>query len=46
MKIPPIKVIFSEEDRKEILKRIDNALSIGYVAMGNHVQDFEEIFAM
>ena len=45
MRIPPIKVVFPKEDRKEIIQRLDNALAIGYVAMGKNVQEFEEKFS-
>lgn len=44
MKIPPTKVVFSEDDRREILQRIDSALAVGYVAMGKNVQELEENF--
>lgn len=43
--IPPIKVVFPKEDREEIIQRLDNALAIGYVAMGKNVQEFEEKFS-
>jgi len=45
MKIPPLKVQFSKTDRKEILRRIDEALSTGYVVMGKNVEEFEKEFA-
>ena len=44
-KIHPIKVVFSKEDRKEIIQRLDNALAIGYVDMGKNVQEFEGKFS-
>lgn len=43
--IPPLKVVFSKNDRKEILEKIDHALKIGYVAMGKNVKEFEDSFA-
>ena len=46
MKIPSVKVVFSKEDRKQILQRLDNSLVIGYVAMGKNVQEFEEKFSI
>ncbi len=45
MNIPPLKIVFSEEDRQEILKRIDQALASGRVAQGENVKEFEETFA-
>lgn len=45
MKIPPVKIHFSEEDRKEILRRIDGCLSTGQVAQGSNVEEFEREFA-
>lgn len=45
MKIPPVKVVFPEEDRKEILRRIEECLSTGLVAQGKNVKEFEESFA-
>lgn len=45
MKIPPLKVHFSKEDREEILRRIDEALDSGSVVMGKNVEEFEREFA-
>lgn len=45
MKIPPVKVYFSEEDRKEILKKIDAVLFSGYLTLGKYAEEFEEKFA-
>lgn len=45
MQIPPVKVEFSEEDRTEILRRIDRCLAGGKVAQGENVREFEEAFA-
>ncbi len=45
MQIPPVKVVFLEEDRREILRRIEECLATGYVAQGENVQEFEETFA-
>ena len=42
--IPPLKVVFSKKDRKEILEKVNHALKIGYVAMGQNVKEFEETF--
>jgi dTDP-4-amino-4,6-dideoxygalactose transaminase len=43
--IPPLKVVFSNNDRKEILAKVDHALKIGYVTMGENVKEFEERFS-
>ena len=45
MKIPPVKVHFPEEDRKEILRRVDECLFTGMVAQGKNVKEFEDEFA-
>jgi dTDP-4-amino-4,6-dideoxygalactose transaminase len=45
MAIPPVKVIFPEEDRKEILRRIDECLASGQVAQGRNTKEFEQEFA-
>jgi len=45
VQIPPLKVVFPEQDRREILQRIDKCLTAGRVAQGENVQEFEETFA-
>ena len=45
MQIPPVRVVFLEEDRKEILRRIDECLAAGRVAQGQNTREFEEAFA-
>jgi len=45
MQIPPLKIEFSPADREEILARIDRCLSMGKVAQGENVLEFEETFA-
>lgn len=45
MQIPPMRVHFSEEDRREILQRIDTCLKTGQVAQGPNVQEIEDHFA-
>lgn len=45
MKVPPLKIVFSEQDRQEILRRVDQALAGGQVAQGQNVKEFEEAFA-
>lgn len=45
VRVPPVKVVFPEEDRREILAAIDRCLSTGMLAQGEHVKAFEEAFA-
>lgn len=45
MKIPPAKIYFSEEDRREILARIDESLATGQLTLGKYGKEFEEKFA-
>ncbi len=42
MNIPPTKVVFETQDRKEILARIDNCLKKGLLSQGKNVKEFEE----
>jgi dTDP-4-amino-4,6-dideoxygalactose transaminase len=44
-KIPPLRLWFPEEDRKEIHQRIERCLAEGQVAQGSNVREFEERFA-
>src|SRR5262245_25655083 len=43
--IPPLKIHFSEDDRREILSRIDKCLERGFLAQGENVEEFERLFA-
>jgi len=43
--IPPVKINFPDEDRKEILKAIDECLQTGQLTLGKHVKAFEEEFS-
>ena len=45
MQIPSVKIGFSKEDREEILQRIDRCLTLGQVAQGENVREFEDAFA-
>ena len=45
MQIPPVRIEFSKQDREEILRRIDRSLSMGLVAQGENVREFEDAFA-
>ena len=42
--VPPVKVYFSEEDRREVLFRIDRCLATGQIAQGDNVDELEEGF--
>jgi perosamine synthetase len=45
LRIPPAKICFSEEDRRVILRQIDEALVSGQLTLGKHGKAFEECFA-
>ena len=45
MKIPAAKIYFPEEDRKELLKQIDEILASGQLTLGKYTKEFEERFA-
>lgn len=45
MKIPSVKIHFPEDDRREILRRIDECLRTGYLTLGKSGREFEEQFA-
>jgi dTDP-4-amino-4,6-dideoxygalactose transaminase len=45
LQVPPAKVFFPEEDRKEILRQIDAALSSGQLTLGSIGKELEERFA-
>jgi dTDP-4-amino-4,6-dideoxygalactose transaminase len=40
-----MKVVFPEEDRQEVLRRVGMALDRGELAQGDNVQELEELFA-
>jgi len=42
MKVPPVKVVFDEDTRREILDRIDDCLTTGMLAQGKYVEEFED----
>lgn len=44
MQIPPMKIHFSASDRRKIVKKIDQCLSSGLVAQGQHVDAIEQFF--
>ena len=45
MRVPPARVLFPEEDRAEILARIDQALASGQLTLGPLGRDLEADFA-
>jgi dTDP-4-amino-4,6-dideoxygalactose transaminase len=45
MKIPAAKIYFPEEDRKELLRQIDEILESGQLTLGKYTKEFEERFA-
>jgi len=45
MNIPAARIYFPEDDRKEILKRIDGILESGQLTLGKYGREFEQKFA-
>lgn len=45
MKIPPARIYIPEEDRREILHKINESLSTGQLTLGKNGKEFEEKFA-
>jgi dTDP-4-amino-4,6-dideoxygalactose transaminase len=45
MRVPPARVYFPDEDRAEILSRIDQALATGQLTLGATGRELEEAFA-
>ncbi len=45
VRVPPVRVVFEEEDRKQILEAIDECLQSGIVSGGKHIRAFEEFWA-
>lgn len=45
MRVPPARIVFSAEDRKLILARIDESLASGQLTLGKNGKEFEERFA-
>ncbi|MFQ5977041.1 MAG: DegT/DnrJ/EryC1/StrS family aminotransferase [Candidatus Heimdallarchaeota archaeon] len=45
MKVPAARILFPEEDRKEILANIDQILKSGQLTLGSHGKNFEKEFA-
>ncbi|PYJ68724.1 MAG: aminotransferase DegT [Verrucomicrobia bacterium] len=45
MMIPPVKIYFPDEDRKQILTAIDECLRTGQLTLGKYVKAFEDKFA-
>lgn len=44
-KIPPVKIYFPDEDKREILAKIDECLSTGRLTLGKYGKQLEEGFA-
>ena len=45
MQVPAAKIYFSEEDRKKILKQVNEILESGQLTLGKYTREFEEKFA-
>ena len=45
MKIPPARIVFSGDDRREILALIDESLRSGALTLGPRTRAFEDAFA-
>ena len=45
-RIPAARIVFSAQDREEILRRIDQSLQSGSLTLGPHTREFEEAFAL
>jgi len=43
--VPPVRVVFEEEDRRRILREIDEVLTSGMVAASTKVKAFEEFWS-
>ena len=42
MRVPAAKIYFSEEDRKKILKQVDEILESGQLTLGKYTREFKE----
>jgi len=45
MQVPAAKIYFPEEDRKELLRKIDGILKSGQLTLGQYTREFEQKFA-
>ena len=45
MRIPPVKIVFSDADRRKVLAQMDEVLRSGYLTLGRFGREFEEKFA-
>jgi dTDP-4-amino-4,6-dideoxygalactose transaminase len=43
--VPPARVVFPEDDRAEVTRRIDEALRSGTLTLGANTREFEDAFA-
>ena len=45
MQIPAARIYFPEEDRRQILEKVDEVLSSGQLTLGKYGKEFEQKFA-
>ena len=45
LKVPPARIVFTPEQRREILARIDEQLQSGQLTLGKYGKEFEAAFA-
>ena len=45
MKIPPVKIVFSQEDRAEIFERFNDIFNTGSFTLGKYGRELEEKWA-
>jgi dTDP-4-amino-4,6-dideoxygalactose transaminase len=45
VKVPPARIVFSADDRAEVLARVDTALQSGALTLGDNTRSFEAAFA-
>jgi dTDP-4-amino-4,6-dideoxygalactose transaminase len=43
--VPPARVVFADEDRAEVTRRVDDALRTGGLTLGANTREFEDEFA-
>lgn len=43
--VPPARVVFVDEDRAEVARRVDQALRTGSLTLGENTREFEDAFA-
>ena len=45
MRVPPVKIIFSEKEKEEIKTKINEVLSSGFLTQGKYCNEFENQFS-